>query len=117
MGKKEVNLSWEAFQSMGNPDNAPEIENEVEKTDNSIYTNVRVHLEKKHRGGKPVSIVRGLENMQDHDLKSLGKLLKAKCGVGGSVKNGEIIIQGQNRKKIVEILEKEGFKKIKLAGG
>lgn len=117
MGKKEVNLSWDAFQSMGNPENAPEMEQEKEGTNKSIYQNIRVHLEKKHRGGKPVSIVRGLEEMDDDDLKALGKLLKAKCGVGGSVKNGEIIIQGQNRKKIVELLEQNGYKNIKLAGG
>ena len=117
MGKKDTNLSWEAFQSMGNPENAPEVENEGEETDKSKFDNIRIHLEKKHRGGKPVSIVRGLGDMPDDELKALGKLLKAKCGVGGSVKDGEIIIQGQNREKVLEILIKQGFKNIKMAGG
>ena len=117
MGKKETNLSWDDFKMLGNPDNAPDIEEENQRLDKSTFDNIRIHLEKKHRGGKAVSIVRGLEDMSDDELKSLGKTLKSKCGVGGSVKNGEIIIQGEHRDKIIELLKKEGFSKIKKAGG
>jgi len=117
MGKKETSLSWDAFQSLGNPENAPDIPEEKEKTDKSQFQSIRVHLEKKHRGGKPVSLIRGLEDLPVDELKALGKLLKSKCGVGGSVKNGEIIIQGQHRDKIIGILQDEGYKNIKKAGG
>ena len=62
-----------------------------------------------------VNIIKNFIGSED-DLKHLGKLLKLKCGTGGSVKNGEIIIQGDLRTKIIEILTKEGYK-IKKVGG
>lgn len=117
MGKKEVNLSWDAFKAMGNPQNAPEMEDEKVDIDKKQFDSIRVHLEKKKRGGKAVSLIRGLEDLSSDDLKSLGKLLKSKCGVGGSVKNGEIIIQGEHRDKIIDILKNEGYSNIKKAGG
>jgi len=117
MGKKETNLSWDDFVKMGNPDNAPEMpEEKDESIDYSSFT-IRVHLEKKGRGGKAVSLIRGLEDLRNDELNALGKLLKAKCGVGGSVKNGEIIIQGEHRDKIIDILKEQGYKNIKKAGG
>lgn len=76
---------------------------------------LRVMLDKKQRKGKKVSLVTGFQGSQD-DLKALGKLLKTKCGVGGSAKNGEIIIQGDFRDKIVEILKKEGYNAKKSGG-
>lgn len=117
MGKKEINLSWDAFKAMGNPENAPEMEEEKVDMDKKQFDSIRVHLEKKHRGGKAVSLIRGLEDLPSDDLKALGKLLKSKCGVGGSVKDGEIIIQGEHRDKIIDILKKEGYSNIKKAGG
>jgi translation initiation factor 1 len=117
MGKQETNLSWDAFKAMGNPANAPEMEDEKVDIDKKQFDSIRVHLEKKHRGGKAVSLIRGLEKLPSDELKALGKKLKSKCGVGGSVKDGEIIIQGEHRDKIITILKTEGYKNIKKAGG
>lgn len=77
---------------------------------------IRIWLEKKKRKGKPVSLITGFNEYQE-DMKSLAKLMKVKLGVGGSFTDDEILIQSQNRDKILEILISEGFKDVKKAGG
>lgn len=69
---------------------------------------LRVWLEKNARGGKQVSIVRGFKGSKDQ-LNELGKEIKRKCGVGGTVKDGEIIIQGDQRDKILLLLKDLGY--------
>lgn len=70
---------------------------------------LRVWLEKNHRGGKIASVIKGFVGKQE-DLEALGKTLKTKCGTGGSAKDGEIIIQGDHREKIVVLLQQLGYK-------
>jgi len=110
-------MSWDAFQKLGNPENAPEEKQETKQKANHFLakSRIRVHLEKKGRGGKSVSIVRGIQ-MTNAAMKEIEKKLKSKCGVGGSQKNGEIIIQGDHRNKIIELLKEMGANDIKKAG-
>ena len=73
---------------------------------------LRLNMERAGRGGKTVTLVKGFVG-SDKDINALCKLLKQKCGVGGSVKDGEIIIQGDHRQRLVEILKKEGYTQTK----
>lgn len=76
---------------------------------------LEAHLEKKGRGGKTAIIIKGFKGSED-DLKDLGKALKSHCATGGSVKDGEIIIQGNMRDKAMDFLKNKGFN-VKRVGG
>ena len=73
---------------------------------------LRLSMERAGRGGKTVTVVRGFIGTEE-DMNALCKLLKQKCGVGGTVKDGELIIQGDHRERLAEILKKEGYTQTK----
>ena len=105
MAKKKVKVVYSTnpnynyeFESSNEPDLLPPSEQIL-----------KVHFEKKHRAGKKVTIVTGFVGPED-DLKLLGKLLKSKCATGGSVKDNEILIQGDLKDKVKTLLQNEGYK-------
>ncbi|MDR2389772.1 MAG: translation initiation factor [Tannerellaceae bacterium] len=74
---------------------------------------LRIAVDKRRRAGKTVTLVTGFRGKAD-DLESLGKMLKAKCGVGGTAKEGEIILQGDCRSQALEILHRDGYVQSRL---
>ena len=116
MGKKINDLSaLGGFVFSTNKDFEFDSNEEQQETPANNEQRLEAHLDKKNRGGKIATIIKGFEGTDD-DLKALAKQLKTLCGVGGSAKDGEIIIQGNFRDKIMDFLVKEGFK-VKRVGG
>jgi translation initiation factor 1 len=77
---------------------------------------LRVQIDRKQRGGKEVTLITGFVGT-DEDLQALGKILKTKCGVGGSAKDGEMIVQGNQVAKVLALLIEMGYKNTKKSGG
>ena len=112
MGKRKKNKIGIMYSTNSNYDFQFEQEEETLTPENQ---HLELWIDKKQRGGKVATLVKGFIG-SEADLKALGKLLKTKCGVGGSAKNGEIIIQGNMRQKVIEILEKEGYNYKRVGG-
>ncbi|MBQ2510926.1 MAG: translation initiation factor [Bacteroidales bacterium] len=94
-----------------NPDLMREEEETVE-TLSPDRQQLRVSIERHHRGGKTVTLVRGFVGTDD-DLNDLARSLKNKCGVGGSAKEGEIVIQGELKEKVTTLLRTMGYSRTK----
>jgi translation initiation factor 1 len=77
--------------------------------------NLRVSIDRKQRAGKVVTLITGFVGKEE-DLEVLGKSLKSKCGVGGTVKDNQVIIQGEFADRILKILQEAGYK-VKRSGG
>lgn len=115
MSKK--NKKWVNVVYSTNPDYQYEQEQEeqsetLDKNQQKLY----VSIDRKQRAGKEVTLIEGFVGVED-DLKELGKLIKTKCGVGGTVKENEILIQGNFKDKIFDLLIKEGYTQTKKKGG
>ena len=119
MGKKSK--KWQRSDGMVYSTNPEEYDREVsEDSDDQPslppqFQKLYVSLDRKQRGGKSVTLVEGFQG-SDLELADLGKTLKQHCGVGGSVKDGLILIQGDQRKKTLAYLENQGFQ-VKSKGG
>lgn len=111
MKNKRKKLNFYSTNPDFDPEDFEEINEKIIKPENQ---NLEVWIDK-HRAGKTAVIIKGFIGNND-DLKSLSKMLKTKCGVGGSTKKGEIIIQGDVRDKIMDILKEEGYN-FKRVGG
>lgn len=112
MSKKKINsLSGLVYST--DPDfKLPEETVEEQKSIDSSQQKLKIRLDTKHRAGKAVTLVEGFIGTTT-DMEELGKKLKSFCGTGGSVKDGEIIVQGDNREKILQWLQKNGYKSVK----
>jgi translation initiation factor 1 len=115
MSKKDFKQREGIVYSTGPGFNYSTVPKEAKITVPPEKQDLRVYIDRKQRAGKTVTIIRGFIGKED-DLEILGKTLKSKCGTGGTVKEGEILIQGDFREKIMQHLLQMGFK-AKKAGG
>jgi translation initiation factor 1 len=119
MGGKKKNLGFESLGGLvfsTNPDAIQQNQlSEEEEAIDASSQDLRIWLDRKNRKGKAVTLITGFD-CPDSQIKDLAKTLKTKCGVGGGDKDGEIFIQGDHRKKVLELLLSEGYR-AKLAGG
>lgn len=119
MAKNTKNSDWKDRLNVvysTNPDFRYETADEEETaTLPPAQQKLRVQLDRKNRGGKVVTLITGFIGTDD-DLKELGRMLKSKCGVGGTAKDGEIIVQGDFKQKVLELLKKEGYTQTKPVG-
>jgi translation initiation factor 1 len=115
MSKKEKNRVGVVYST--NPDFNYELDN-GEQLDTLIPSKqiLRIQLDRKQRKGKEVTLITGFVGQMD-DCEVLGKMLKTKCGVGGSVKDNEIILQGDHRTKVLAMLQAAGYNQTKISGG
>jgi translation initiation factor 1 len=109
--KKLVNIVYSTNPNFQYVEEKQEEESTLVNKQQKLY----VSIDKKQRAGKEVTLIEGFVGAEE-DLKDLGKMLKSKCGVGGSVKDGEILIQGNFRDKIIELLKKEDYQTIRKGG-
>ena len=108
MSKKNSNRIGVVYST--NPDfQYEEIEEFEQETLPNNQQKLYVQLDKKQRAGKQVTLITGFVGTSE-DLEILGKELKNKCGVGGSVKNGEILLQGDFRQKVIDYLVQKDYK-------
>ena len=109
--KKRIDVVYSTNQNFDYDYDDQAEEETIDKKEQLLY----VSIDRKQRKGKSVTIVEGFIGSND-DLKDLGKLLKSKCGVGGAAKDGEIMIQGNLKDKVFDLLIKEGYKAKKKGG-
>ena len=115
MAQKKIN-SFGGLVYSTDPNFKPEAERaEEDETLPPAQQRLRIWLDKKHRAGKAVTLIEGFTG-KNTDREDLGKKLKSFCGTGGSVKDGEIIVQGDNRDKVLQWLQKNGYAMAKKAG-
>ncbi len=118
MSKKKKNKSKNGnFFFSTDPDYSPDFFDDDENQEEVLPEDqdLRIWLDRKKRKGKPVTLITGFEESDDQ-LKILAKELKSKCGVGGTSKDGEIMLQGDHRDKVLDLLKAKGYK-AKKAGG
>lgn len=109
--KNKVNVVYSTNPDFGFDYDEDESQETLPPGEQKLY----VSIDRKQRKGKDVTLIEGFVGDPD-DLKELGKMLKSKCGVGGSAKDGEIIIQGNMRDKVCDLLIEEGYT-VKKKGG
>ena len=112
MSKKKFNTSGGLVYSTDPDFKLPEENTEEEQTLEPAQQQLRIRLDTKHRAGKAVTLVEGFTGTGS-DREELGKKLKSFCGTGGSVKDGGIIVQGDNRDRVLQWLQKNGYKQAK----